>query len=79
MKSNRVSPLNHDVREMAEDRKKARKAFDRRGETIAQWSIKKGFNPVLVSAVLHGKLKCARGSSHKIAVELGLKPEVMAA
>lgn len=74
MSATRVSLLNHDVRKMPEKRAKARQAFDSRGESLTQWAIQRGFNPAMVSAVLHGRMKCDRGQAHRIAIELGLKP-----
>lgn len=47
--------------------------FRENGVTVADWSLKNGFNPALVYAVLQGKRKCLRGESHKIAVALSLK------
>jgi gp16 family phage-associated protein len=79
MTAARVSPVKHDVREMDEARRKARLAFSERGESLSGWSVSRGFNPNLVHAVLDGKLPCQRGQAHKIAVELGLKPEALAA
>jgi gp16 family phage-associated protein len=70
----RVSPFNHDVRQIPERRAKAKAAFSERGETIVSWALERGFNPILVHSVLSGRLKCDRGQAHRIAIELGLKP-----
>lgn len=48
------------------------------GTSIRDWSDRHGFSPRLVYLVLAGRRRCFRGTSHRIAVELGLKP-VMAA
>ena len=45
----------------------------RRGETMAQWARRHGFNPADVRNVLAGKAKGHWGESHKIAVMLGMK------
>jgi gp16 family phage-associated protein len=74
MSVSRVSPINHDVRKMPENRVKVRGSFDARGESITQWALKRGFNPGMVSHVLNGRMKCDRGQAHRIAIELGLKP-----
>jgi len=43
------------------------------GLTVSEWAIQHQFNPALVYAVLHGRRRCLRGQSHRIAVALGLK------
>lgn len=50
-----------------------REEFERKGLSIARWSLIKGFNPNAVSDLLNGRKKGVRGEAHKIAVELGLK------
>lgn len=47
--------------------------FHENGISVAEWSARHGFSPVLVYAVMKGKRKCLRGESHRIAVMLGLK------
>lgn len=74
MKTARVSPFNHDVREMTEEREKARIAFTQRGESMVAWAMARGYNPVMVGHVLAGRVQCRNGQAHKIAVDLGLKP-----
>lgn len=49
--------------------------FRSNGININDWSLRQGFTPALVYAVLQGKRKCLRGQSHSIAVALGIKPE----
>lgn len=57
-----------------------RAEFQRKGISIAQWSLANGFNTQLVFEVLAGRKKGIRGQSHQIAVKLGLKEgEVIAA
>ena len=74
-----VSLVNYDVRRMPEKRAKVRRAFDAKGESLTQWALKRGFSPAMVSAVLHGRMKCDRGQAHRIAIELGLKPAPLTA
>lgn len=51
----------------------AQQWFVDQGLAVSDWAISRGFNPALVYAVLHGRRKCLRGQSHRIAVALGLK------
>jgi len=53
--------------------KEARAWLDYQGITVAQWSREHGFNEGLVHEVLAGRKRCLRGSSHNIAVALGMK------
>lgn len=53
-----------------------RQRFEAEGLTIKDWAKAKGYNPRLVYAVIQGTVQCRRGTSHKIAVELGIKPSV---
>lgn len=53
-----------------------RRRFEAEGVTIKEWAKAKGYNPRLVYAVLQGTVQCRRGTSHKIAIELGIKPLV---
>ncbi len=46
--------------------------FERQGVSIADWARDNGFPPPLVYRVLNGASP-KRGTSHKIAVELGIK------
>ncbi|WP_026610103.1 DNA-binding protein [Methylocaldum szegediense] len=50
-----------------------REELRNRGETIAQWARKNGFEPDHVRNVLYGRAKGHWGSAHAIAVKLGLK------
>lgn len=43
------------------------------GITYTQWADEHGFNRRLVYEVLAGRRSCLRGTSHRIAVALGLK------
>lgn len=51
----------------------ARDDLNKRGENVAQWARKNGFDPEHVRAVLYGRAKGKWGESHKIAVLLGIK------
>lgn len=53
-----------------------RQRFEAEGLTIKEWALAKGYKPRLVYAVLQGTVQCRHGMSHKIAVELGIKPQV---
>jgi len=48
--------------------------FVQRGESIADWSRERGFDPDAVYQVLSGRTRALRGKSHHIAVALGIKP-----
>ena len=52
----------------------AKARLDAEGVSIREWAQMRGYNPRTVYAVLNGQLKCKRGVSHRIAVELGIKP-----
>lgn len=47
--------------------------FRHRGTSVSTWADERGFPRALVYAVLNGRRKCLRGTSHDIAVALGLK------
>jgi gp16 family phage-associated protein len=53
----------------------ARNWFTKKGLSVVDWSIARGFNPTLVYSILQGKRKCLRGQSHRIALALRLKEE----
>jgi len=55
----------------------AREDMERRGETLAGWARKHGFNPENVRAVVYGNSKGKWGESHKIAVMLGIKDGII--
>ncbi|AUT33929.1 transcriptional regulator [Acinetobacter pittii] len=48
--------------------------FEKTGETVTDWAIQHGYTPQDVYKVLNGQAKCKRGKGHKIAVQLGIKP-----
>lgn len=50
-----------------------RESFFARGETVADWSRRHGFEPAMVYQVLAGRRACRSGSAHHIALALGLK------
>ena len=47
--------------------------FRKKGITFNAWARDKGFSPIAVHKVIHGKTKCWYGNGHKIAVMLGMK------
>lgn len=54
----------------------ARSQFQASGTNISEWARAHGFEPRLVHMILGGNRRCLRGESHRIAVALGLKPQV---
>ncbi|MDR1349793.1 MAG: DNA-binding protein [Zoogloeaceae bacterium] len=50
-----------------------RARFIHQGLSQAEWARKHGVSKVLLCNILHGKRKCLREESHRIAVLLGLK------
>jgi len=51
----------------------AREWFVQSGISIKDWAADHGVRVSVVYHVLHGKVSCTRGESHKVAVLLGLK------
>lgn len=47
--------------------------FLRKGQSIASWADKHGFDRTTVNQVLTGRNAATRGVGHKIAVMLGIK------
>lgn len=59
-------------------RSEVRSEFARRGLSYSAWAAHHGYSPNLVIAIINDDdvnpaRKCARGASHNIAVQLGLK------
>ena len=59
-------------------RSEVRTEFARRGLSYSAWAAHHGYSPNLVIAIINDDdvnpvRKCARGASHNIAVQLGLK------
>ena len=52
-----------------------RQQFEAEGLSIKEWAEMRGYSPRTVYAVLQGSLRCRRGVSHRIAIDLGLKPQ----
>lgn len=50
--------------------------FALRGESVADWARTRRFNAAMVYSILNGRIKCKRGEAHRIAIELGLKPNI---
>lgn len=49
--------------------------FEREGRTFSDWAESRGYHRQDVYRVVNGLVKAKRGKSHRIAVELGLKPQ----
>ncbi|MEZ5872100.1 MAG: DNA-binding protein [Nitratireductor sp.] len=66
---------------MDDSRNQVAQMMNAQGVSVKEWAEARGFNPRTVYAVIHGRLKCKRGISHRIAVELGIKakPQKIAA
>lgn len=56
-----------------DDANQARELFKSQGISVAAWAREHGFPIGLVYRILRGEAKCLRGTSHAIAVALGLK------
>lgn len=54
-------------------REAIKKLFIANGRSIGEWADSRGFNRALVYAVLNGRATGLRGTSHRIALALGLK------
>jgi len=54
--------------------RRVRQSFVDRGISISDWAEARGFRRESVYAVLSGRVTGRRGTSHAIAVALGLKP-----
>jgi gp16 family phage-associated protein len=50
--------------------------FELEGLTVHAWANTNNFKPANVYAVLAGRCKGRRGEAHRIAIKLGLKPEI---
>lgn len=55
-------------------KRKVKADFAARGESFKEFATRRGYKARTVYAVLNGQKKCTRGITHRIAVELGLKP-----
>ena len=51
----------------------AKAALSRQGISVAQWAREGSFSEALVREILAGRKKCGYGSSHNIAIALGMK------
>ena len=56
---------------------KVKQRFRDKGQTIKSWCDERGYNPTYVSRILSGSVKAHSGKAHQIAVELGLKEQVV--
>ncbi len=64
-----------DRRFSAERIARARDFFHRQGKTAGQWAEENGYSPQLVYHVAAGRKACHWGTSHEIAVKIGLKDD----
>lgn len=55
----------------------ARARFHSTGTSVISWARENGYKPSIVYEVLNGRMKCLRGMSHRIAVQLGIKDGVI--
>lgn len=55
-----------------------REELAERGVNLSDWARRRGYPVKLAHQILSGRRPCTRGQSHRIAVELGLKPGVVA-
>ncbi|EGA3604858.1 DNA-binding protein [Salmonella enterica] len=53
--------------------KEVKERLDQKGISVSAWAKSHGFSKTLVYSVLRGDRSCRIGSSHKIAVLLGMK------
>ncbi|MCO5356555.1 DNA-binding protein [Acidovorax kalamii] len=63
---------------MVKTRAEVREEFAKKGWSISGWAKLNGYSPNMAIAILadndvNPRLKCLRGDSHNIAVQLGLK------
>lgn len=52
-----------------------KESFRKKGESVAAWADKHGYNRATVYRVLNGRTPCWRGEPHRVAVALGIKQE----
>jgi len=64
----------HDKQARNNALKEVRQGFNDRGEAVSDWARRHGFPPNAVYQVLNGYTTGSRGTAHRIAVALGLKP-----
>ena len=57
-------------------REQVKERFIREGRTYASFARENNFNPRTVAAVINGLNKGRYGEAHRVAVALGLKPDV---
>ncbi len=51
--------------------------FSRKGISVSKWAKQNGFSPSTVASILQGKRQARIGTSHNIAVKLGIKEGVI--
>ena len=58
---------------------RAKRAFEARGVSVADWARQHGFSVQCVYGVLNGRTVGKRGEAHKVAVALRIKREAVVA
>lgn len=56
-----------------QQREATKRRIHSQGKTLNQWALENGFRPIEVYRLLDGTLKGRNGTSHNVAVALGLK------
>jgi gp16 family phage-associated protein len=56
-----------------QQREATKRRIHSQGKTLNQWAVENGFRPIEVYRLLDGTLKGRNGTSHNVAVALGLK------
>lgn len=56
-----------------QQREAAKRRIHGQGKTLNQWATEHGFRPIEVYRLLDGTLKGRNGTSHNVAVALGIK------
>ena len=59
-----------------QQREAAKRRIHNQGKTLNQWAQENGFRPIEVYRLLDGTLKGRNGTSHNVAVALGIKQAV---
>lgn len=63
-------------RHSAKSRRDIKADFRASGVAIKDWALANGFSPASVYILLNSERPATRGEAHRIAVALGLKPQV---
>lgn len=55
--------------------RRAKENLARRGESVNEWALRRGFSPQIVYAVLNGRCFGTKGEAHRVAVALNIKDD----